>query len=221
MHQHPCSAHHNFSPPQLQPIPDFSCSTSTPRQSLVLTWCWLWHDFQRDLGQQLQIWDGLFPSSLLPSKDVLLTAPFADNQIMLWFIFPRSTAPGSGTEFSHRQSFPIDFRTGLQQENMLFHRDALNMETFRGSFPEVPLACREGPRGKNHHLTKTGLSHCEAQHTQALSAGWFAWKGVDRRRTGVKDFSPATSTQHQHGCEQLSPASPSSYPTQDVQQKRY
>lgn len=29
------------------------------------------------------------------------------------------------------------------------------------------------------------------------------------RRTGVKDFSPATSTQHQQGCEQLFPVSSS------------
>lgn len=69
----------------------------------------------------------------------------ADNQIVLWLIFPSSTAPGSGTEFSHRQNFPMDFRVGPQQGNMCFHRHALNMEPFRGSFPEVPLACREGP----------------------------------------------------------------------------
>lgn len=35
------------------------------------------------------------------------------------------------------------------------------------------------------------------QHTQTLSAVCFAWKDVDRRRIGVQNFSPATSSNHQ------------------------
>lgn len=105
-----------------------------------------------------------------------------DNQIMLRLIFPSSAAPGSGTEFNHRQSFPMNFRFGPCQGNVFFYRDAQH-----GAFQKL-IPCRESPWGQDLCLTKPAM-----WHTQALSSGWFSWKWVDRGRIGVKDFSPVKS----------------------------
>lgn len=88
--------------------------------SLVLTWCWLWNDFQRNLGQQLKIWDGSFPSSLLLSKDILLAAPCSQIIRSCW-----------GSFFLQAQllvlalsSQTVNFRFGPCQGNIFFYRDA-------------------------------------------------------------------------------------------------
>lgn len=62
----------------------------------------------------------------------------AVNQIMLWLIFPSSTAPGSSTEFSHRQRFPMDFRAGPQEGNMFFSQRCFKCGAFQRLIPLDP-----------------------------------------------------------------------------------
>ena len=68
------------------------------------------------------------------------------------------------------------------------------MEPFRGSFPEVPLACKEGPRGKDRHLTKTGLGQCQMR--DAAHSGSICWMVCMERCGQEKDRSQGFVPSH-------------------------
>jgi len=148
-------------PPIASAIPEFSCSASTPRQSLALTWCWLWHDFQRDLGQQLQIWNGLFPSCLHPSSDILLAAPYSQViRSCYGFFFPQAQLLVLALCSATDRAFP--WTLGLHHSwKTYFSQRSSEHGAFQRLILEVPLACREGHRGKDHRLTKSGLGQCQ------------------------------------------------------------
>lgn len=137
--------------------------------SLVLTWCWLWNDFQRNLGQQLKIWDGSFPSSLLLSKDILLAAPCSQIIRSCWGSFFLQAqllvlALSSATDRASPWTSGLDRVRGIY-----FFTEMLNMEPFRSSSP----ACREGPRGQDLCLTKPAMWHvCCSTHRLCFLDGF-------------------------------------------------
>lgn len=103
-----------------------------------------------------------FPS---PSQGCFL---LTDNQIIPCLIFPWSTAPCSG----HSQSFPMESRAGPQQGNMFFHQGAFQRL--------VPLACREGSRGKNLQDEIMVQGVCVWTYPKDI---WVFYKG--RQRSGA------------------------------------
>lgn len=119
---------------------------------------------------------------------------------MLWLIFPSSTAPGSGT-WVHPQSFPTEFRTGPQHGNVgVFFTEVLwTWSLSEAHFLRSLLPAEKDSKGRTIIWSRLSWVSVKSmmQHTQTLSAVCFAWKDVDRRRIGVQNFSPATSSHHQ------------------------
>lgn len=123
------------SPPQ-HLLAEEPAGLSTPvALSLVLTWCWLWNDFQRNLGQQLKIWDGSIPSSLLLSKDILLAAPYSQIIRSCWgSFFLRAQLLVLALSSTTDRASP--WTSGLDRvRGMYFFTEMLNMEPFRSSSP--------------------------------------------------------------------------------------
>lgn len=184
---------HNFSPSppsadQLQPFANPLCSHgSGSGMASEETWA---NSFKSGMD------DFPVPFSWAMIYNTLLAAPY--SQIIrscCGLFFPRAQLLVLALEFIHRQSFPMDFRDRPQHGNMfVFHRSALNTEPFRGSFPEVPLACREGLKGKDHQLTKTELG--QRQVYDAAYTGSVCWMFCMERCGQKKDRSPEFLPSH-------------------------